>query len=84
MAGLAITPLPLQTIRPGLRVLGKKDKMPKLPKVEYVLHMRDPETRPAVSALGDLIWQMAAEATSAGGAKDGLSSLRRSRPTAGH
>jgi DNA-binding transcriptional LysR family regulator len=65
MAGLALTPLPLQTIRPGLRVLGKKDKMPNLPKVEYVLHMKEADTRPAVSALGKLIWQMAAEASSA-------------------
>jgi hypothetical protein len=26
IAGLAITPLPLQTIKPGLRILDKKDK----------------------------------------------------------
>lgn len=34
MAGLAVTPLPLQTIRPGLRILGAKDEMPKLPEIE--------------------------------------------------
>ncbi len=66
MAGLAITPLPLQTIRPGLRVLGKKDKMPKLPEVEYVLHVRASDTRPTVSALGNLIQEMAAKTSSAG------------------
>jgi DNA-binding transcriptional LysR family regulator len=72
MAGLAITPLPLQTIRPGLRVLGKKDKMPKLPEVEYVLRVRESDTRPTVSALGNLIQEMAAKTSSAGarGRKD--------------
>jgi DNA-binding transcriptional LysR family regulator len=63
MAGLALTPLPLQTIRPGLRVLGKRDKMPKLPDVEYVLHVRESDTRPTVAALGNLIRDMAARAT---------------------
>ena len=62
IAGLAVTPLPLQTIRPGLRVLGKKDKMPKLPDVEYVLQVRESDTRPTVSALGSLIREMAAKA----------------------
>ena len=65
MAGLALTPLPLQTIRPGLRVLGKKEKMPKLPEVEYVLHVRESDTRATVSALGNLIREMAAKAISA-------------------
>jgi DNA-binding transcriptional LysR family regulator len=55
MAGLALTPLPLQTIRPGLRILGKKDKMPKLPEIEFVLQTRETDTRPAVAALGNLI-----------------------------
>jgi DNA-binding transcriptional LysR family regulator len=45
MAGLAITPLPLQTLKPGLRILDKKDKMPRLPQVEYVLQSRDVDTR---------------------------------------
>jgi hypothetical protein len=38
---IAITPLPLQTLKPGLRILEKKDKMPSLPQVEYVLQSRD-------------------------------------------
>lgn len=59
MAGLAVTPLPLETIRPGLRVLGRKDKMPKLPEIEFVLLEREAETRPSVSALGNLIQEMA-------------------------
>jgi DNA-binding transcriptional LysR family regulator len=62
MAGLAITPLPLQTIGPGLRVLDKRDKMPRLPEVEYVLQSRDAETRPTVSALGTVIQEMAGQA----------------------
>jgi DNA-binding transcriptional LysR family regulator len=64
MAGLALTPLPLQTIRPGLRILGTKDKMPRLPEIEYVLQMRETDTRPAVSALGNLIQEMAITANS--------------------
>jgi DNA-binding transcriptional LysR family regulator len=64
MAGLALTPLPLQTVKPGLRVLGTKDKMPRLPEIEYVLQAREADTRPAVSALGNLIQEMAAKAIS--------------------
>jgi DNA-binding transcriptional LysR family regulator len=60
MAGVALTPLPLQTVTPGLRVLGRHDKMPKLPEVEYVLRVRESNTRPAVTALGKLIQEMAA------------------------
>jgi DNA-binding transcriptional LysR family regulator len=59
MAGVAITPLPLQMTKPGLRVLDKKDRMPKLPDVEYVLRVRDAETRPTVMALANLIQEMA-------------------------
>jgi len=55
MAGLAVTPIPMQSVKPGLCVLGKKYKMPELPEVEFVLHMRDSDTRPTVSALGSLI-----------------------------
>lgn len=55
IAGLAVTPLPLQSIRPGLRVLGKAEKMPKLPDVEFVLKARETDTRPAVAALASLI-----------------------------
>lgn len=59
MAGLAITPLPLQTMRPGLCILGLKHKMPRLPEIEYVLKTRASDARPAVSALGDLIQETA-------------------------
>jgi len=83
MAGLALTPLPLQTIRPGLRVLGKKDKMPKLPEVEYVLHIRESDTRPAVSALGNLIREMGAKAISTG-VQERTLSTRRPRPYVRH
>jgi DNA-binding transcriptional LysR family regulator len=61
LAGLAITPLPLQTMRPGLRILGAKHKMPRLPEIEYVLKTRPDDARPAVSALGVLIQQIAAK-----------------------
>jgi len=55
MAGLAVTPLPAQSIRPGLRILGKAEKMPKLPDVEFVLKARETDTRPAVAAVASLI-----------------------------
>jgi hypothetical protein len=59
MAGLALTPLPRQTVRPGLRILGTKEKMPRLPEIEYVLKAKETDTRPAVSALANLIQEMA-------------------------
>jgi DNA-binding transcriptional LysR family regulator len=79
MAGLAVTPLPLQTIRPGLRILGTKDKMPRLPEIEYVLKARESDARPAVSALGNLVQEMAAKAISTGAAEkiQGPRQLRR-------
>jgi DNA-binding transcriptional LysR family regulator len=64
MAGLALTPLALQSIRPGLRILDKKDRMPKLPEVEFVLLVNEKDTRPAISALAEVILQMAAAAAS--------------------
>jgi hypothetical protein len=69
MAGLAITPLPLQTLKPGLRILDKKDKMPRLPQVEYVLQSRVVDTRSTISALGTLIQQIAPQATIGGAVK---------------
>ena len=69
MAGWAITPLPLQTVKPSLRVLDKKDKMPRLPQVEYVLQSRDVDTRSTISALGTLIQEMAPQATIGGAVK---------------
>ena len=78
MAGLAVTPLPRQTIRPGLRILGTKDKMPSLPEAEYVLKTREADARPAVSALGNLVQEMAAKAIPTGAAKEKLRGPRRS------
>ena len=65
MAGLALTPLPRPTIKPGLRILGTRDKMPKLPEIEYVLQVRETDTRPAVSALANVIQEIATTAFSA-------------------
>lgn len=65
MAGLALTPLPLRTITPDLRILGKEDKMPSLPEIEFVLRLREKDSRPAVSALSNLIQQMAITENSA-------------------
>jgi DNA-binding transcriptional LysR family regulator len=79
MAGLALTPLPLQTIRPGLRVAGQKDKMPRLPEIEYVLQAKETDTRPAVSALADLIQQMANTAISTDAVEESVKSVRRPR-----
>ena len=64
MAGLAVTPLARQSIRPGLRIVAKKDKMPKLPHVEFVLLVRENDTRSSVAALTALIQEMAASAAS--------------------
>jgi len=60
VAGLALTPLPMHTIRPGLRILGKQDHMPKLPEIEFVLQAKERDSRPAVAALGNLIQEIAA------------------------
>ena len=79
MAGLAITLLPLQTIKPGLRILNKKDKMSKLPAVEYVLYIRESDNRPTVSALGNLIQQMAASASPTSTDERRTSSVKRLR-----
>ena len=55
VAGLALTPLPLHAMRPGLHILSTKHKMPGLPEIEYVLKAKETDTRPAVSALANLI-----------------------------
>jgi DNA-binding transcriptional LysR family regulator len=78
-AGLALTPLPLQAIGPGLRILGKKDKMPSLPEIEFVLRVRETDTRPAVSALANLIQQMAATPNSTDATNKRALSIKRSR-----
>jgi DNA-binding transcriptional LysR family regulator len=59
MAGLAVTPLARQSMRPGLRIVDKKDRMPKLPAVEFVLLVRENDTRPSVTALAALIQETA-------------------------
>jgi DNA-binding transcriptional LysR family regulator len=59
VAGLALTPLPRRTMRPGLRILSTKEKMPRLPEIEYVLSAKETDTRPAVSALANLIQENA-------------------------
>jgi hypothetical protein len=50
MAGLAVTPMPKHSIRPGLRILGQKDNLPTLPEVEYVLQTSETDTRQMVAA----------------------------------
>jgi DNA-binding transcriptional LysR family regulator len=51
MAGLAVTPLPKHAIRPGLRVLGKTDKLPILPEVEeYVSQTNETDTRQIIAS----------------------------------
>jgi DNA-binding transcriptional LysR family regulator len=77
IAGLAVTPLPLQSIRPGLHVLGPKDKMPKLPEIEFVLQAKETDTRPAVAALANLIQEMAAQSASSSSLKESVTGIRR-------
>jgi DNA-binding transcriptional LysR family regulator len=69
MAGLALTPIPQQAIKPGLCVVGRKYNMPGLPPIEYILKTREQDARSAVSALGNLVQEMAAKAVSTGAAK---------------
>jgi DNA-binding transcriptional LysR family regulator len=54
MAGMAVTPLPKHTLGPGLRILGKKDNLPILPNVEYVLETSETDTRQAVAEFSEL------------------------------
>jgi DNA-binding transcriptional LysR family regulator len=82
IAGLALTPLPLQMIRPGLCILDKKAKMPSLPEIEYVLQVRETDTRPAVSALASLIQQMAITENPTDAVEQRTLSMRRPRQSA--
>lgn len=59
MAGFALTPLARQCIRPGMRVLGKREQMPQLPVVEFMLVVRKTDTRPAVAAVALVMQQVA-------------------------
>lgn len=79
MAGLAVTPLPLQSIRPGLRILGNAEKMPKLPDVRFVLRTRETDTRPAVEAIASLIERTPRTAAPAHEAEERKSFIKASR-----
>lgn len=59
MAGLAVTPLPKHAIRPGLRVLAKKDNLPILPEVEYVSQTNETETRQIIATFDTLMQEKA-------------------------
>jgi DNA-binding transcriptional LysR family regulator len=52
-AGIAVTPLPTHALTAGLRVLGKADKLPNLPAVDYVLETNQSDTRQIVKAFAD-------------------------------
>ena len=67
LAGLAVTPLPKHTISPGLCILGKRDNLPSLPEIAYVLQTSSSETRHTVAAFEALIREQAADALSGGG-----------------
>jgi len=47
-AGIAVTPLPIHAITEGLRIVGKKHKLPSLPEVDYVLESNQADTRQVV------------------------------------
>jgi DNA-binding transcriptional LysR family regulator len=49
-AGIAVTPLPMHAMMPGLRALGGKSRLPTLPEVDFVLEINQAETREAVVA----------------------------------
>ena len=67
VAGLAVTPLPKHTVGPGLCILGKRDNLPSLPEISYVLQTSGSETRHTVAAFEALIREQAAEALFSGG-----------------
>jgi DNA-binding transcriptional LysR family regulator len=50
MAGIAVTPLPMHAMAPGLRAVAPKTGLPALPKVDFVLEINQAETRQAVLA----------------------------------
>jgi DNA-binding transcriptional LysR family regulator len=52
-AGIAVTPLPLHAMTPGLRGLGRTSKLPTLPEVDIVLEVNQAETREAVLSFAD-------------------------------
>jgi DNA-binding transcriptional LysR family regulator len=50
MAGIAVTPLPRHALLPGLRIVGKKERLPELPRVDFVLQTNQTDTRDMVAA----------------------------------
>jgi DNA-binding transcriptional LysR family regulator len=52
-AGIAVTPLPAHAVTAGLRILGKEDNLPGLPKVDYILEANRTDTRRVVSAFAE-------------------------------
>jgi DNA-binding transcriptional LysR family regulator len=52
-AGIAVTPLPIHAVTAGLRILGKEDNLPGLPKVDYLLQTNETNTRPVVTAFSE-------------------------------
>jgi DNA-binding transcriptional LysR family regulator len=66
MAGIAVTPLPMHAMTPGLRAIAPKAGLPALPKVDFVLEINQAETREAVLAfVGHCERTFAAEGRSA-------------------
>jgi DNA-binding transcriptional LysR family regulator len=53
LAGIAVTPLPMHAMTPGLRALGPNTGLPTLPKVDFVLELNQAETRETVKAFAD-------------------------------
>jgi DNA-binding transcriptional LysR family regulator len=49
-AGIAVTPLPMHAVTPGLAILGKREELPRLPDVDYVLETNRTDTRPLLKA----------------------------------
>jgi DNA-binding transcriptional LysR family regulator len=50
LAGLAITPLPQSAVVAGLRILGPRDRVPRLPDLQFAIFEK-PRPEPAVAAL---------------------------------
>jgi DNA-binding transcriptional LysR family regulator len=55
MAGMAATPLPKHVVGRGLRILGKKEKLPVLPHVEFVVQTNATDTRQSSARLEELM-----------------------------
>jgi DNA-binding transcriptional LysR family regulator len=53
MAGIGVTPLPRHAVTQGLRILGKRERLPDLPRVDFVLQTSSATTRHVVAAFAD-------------------------------